>query len=156
MEMRDGGERGRRGGREKEKRRTKKEGMEVSALSSLSSSISLCLSPPSLSSRLLTPLSPLFDPRCGHCKQLAPEYAKAATALKGVVKMAAVDMTQHQELGSPYNVRGFPTIKVFAGNKKSPTDYNGARRLSRWLCSFVAAPSLRAPTHSSSCHVACP
>lgn len=63
--------------------------------------------------------------RCGHCQRLAPEYAKAATALKGLAKMAAVDMTKHQELGGPYNVQGFPTIKVFGANKKSPSDYQG-------------------------------
>ncbi|EGD83311.1 Pdip5 protein [Salpingoeca rosetta] len=68
-----------------------------------------------------------YAPWCGHCQRLAPEWSKAATALKGVVKMGAVDMTKHQSLGGPYNVQGFPTIKVFGANKKSPSDYNGAR-----------------------------
>ena len=68
-----------------------------------------------------------YAPWCGHCKNLAPEWSKAATALKGIVKMGAVDMTQHESLGAPYNVRGFPTIKIFGANKKSPSDYNGAR-----------------------------
>ena len=63
--------------------------------------------------------------RCGHCRSLAPEWKKAASALKGVVKVGAVDMDVHSSVGSPYNVRGFPTIKVFGANKKSPSDYNG-------------------------------
>eukprot|EP00049_Salpingoeca_infusionum_P017723 m.354122 g.354122 ORF g.354122 m.354122 type:complete len:443 (+) comp16922_c0_seq1:176-1504(+) len=71
-----------------------------------------------------------YAPWCGHCKALAPEWAKAATALKGVVKVGAVDMTQYQELGGPYNVRGFPTIKVFGANKQSPSDYQGQRTAS--------------------------
>jgi len=50
--------------------------------------------------------------RCGHCKNLVPEYKKAAKALKGIVKIGAVDMTQHESLGQPYGVTGFPTIKV--------------------------------------------
>lgn len=42
-----------------------------------------------------------------------------------MVKVGAVDMDVHGSVGAPYNVRGFPTIKVFGANKKSPTDYNG-------------------------------
>ncbi len=61
-----------------------------------------------------------YAPWCGHCKSLAPEYKKAAKALKGVVRVGAVDMTKHQSVGSPYNVKGFPTIKFFGLNKKSP------------------------------------
>jgi protein disulfide-isomerase A6 len=64
---------------------------------------------------------------CGHCKNLAPEYKKAAKALKGVVKLGAVDMDQHQSVGAPYSIKGFPTIKVFGKNKNSPSDYNGQR-----------------------------
>ncbi|CAD5117400.1 DgyrCDS6173 [Dimorphilus gyrociliatus] len=71
-----------------------------------------------------------YAPWCGHCQQLAPEYKKAATALKGIAKVGAVDMDKHQSVGGPYNVRGFPTIKVFGANKNSPSDYNGARSAS--------------------------
>ncbi|KAK6167917.1 hypothetical protein SNE40_021841 [Patella caerulea] len=68
-----------------------------------------------------------YAPWCGHCKSLAPEWKKAATALKGVVKIGAVDADQHNSLGGQYGVRGFPTIKIFGANKNSPQDYNGAR-----------------------------
>lgn len=68
-----------------------------------------------------------FAPWCGHCKSLAPEWAKAATALKGIVKMGAVDMDQYKEVGQPYDIKGFPTIKVFGFDKKKPTSYEGAR-----------------------------
>lgn len=36
-----------------------------------------------------------YAPWCGHCKSLAPEYDKAAKALNGVIRLGAVDMTQH-------------------------------------------------------------
>ena len=31
--------------------------------------------------------------RCGHCKNLAPHWASAATELKGKVKLGALDAT---------------------------------------------------------------
>jgi protein disulfide-isomerase A6 len=80
-----------------------------------------------------------YAPWCGHCKSLVPEYKKAAKALKGIAKVGAVDMTQHQSVGSPYNVQGFPTIKVFGGDKNKPTDFNGARTADALVHSVIAA-----------------
>ncbi|KAF0774950.1 hypothetical protein AaE_001350, partial [Aphanomyces astaci] len=68
-----------------------------------------------------------YAPWCGHCKSLAPEWKKAAKALDGIVNVAAVDCDQHKELAGKYGVNGFPTIKVFGENKRSPTDYQGQR-----------------------------
>lgn len=44
---------------------------------------------------------------------------------QGIVKVGAVNMDEHSSVGGPYNVRGFPTIKIFGSNKNSPRDYNG-------------------------------
>ncbi|XP_071950978.1 protein disulfide-isomerase A6 homolog [Antedon mediterranea] len=82
-----------------------------------------------------------YAPWCGHCKSLVPEWNKAATALKGIVNVGAVDMTAHQAVGQPYNVRGFPTIKVFGANKKKPTDYQAAR-----TADAITAEALKAAT----------
>jgi protein disulfide-isomerase A6 len=60
-----------------------------------------------------------------HCQSLAPEYKKAARALKGVVKVGAIDCDQHKDLAGQFSVRGFPTIKIFTG--KDSTDYQGQR-----------------------------
>jgi len=68
-----------------------------------------------------------FAPWCGHCKSLVPEYTKAAQALKGVVKVGAVNADEHQSLGGQYQVQGFPTIKIFGNNKNKPTDFQGQR-----------------------------
>ncbi|KAL5280364.1 PDIA6 family protein [Megaselia abdita] len=68
-----------------------------------------------------------YAPWCGHCQQLVKEYSKVAKALKGVVKVGAVDADAHKSLGGQFSVRGFPTIKIFGANKNSPSDYNGQR-----------------------------
>lgn len=71
--------------------------------------------------------------RCGHCQRLAPEWAKAATELKGKVKVGAVDATVHTVTASRYQVQGYPTIKVFAAGVKdshSVEDYQGPRSAS--------------------------
>lgn len=68
-----------------------------------------------------------YAPWCGHCKNLVPEYNKAAKALKGIVKVGSVDVDQHKSLGGQYGIQGFPTIKIFGQNKKSPTDFQGQR-----------------------------
>ena len=57
-------------------------------------------------------LLPSPAPWCGHCKSLAPEYDKAASLLKGVVKVVAVDATAVESLARKYQIQGFPTIKV--------------------------------------------
>uniref|UniRef100_A0A452QCU7 Protein disulfide-isomerase A6 n=1 Tax=Ursus americanus TaxID=9643 RepID=A0A452QCU7_URSAM len=71
-----------------------------------------------------------YAPWCGHCKNLEPEWAAAATEVKertkGKVKLAAVDATASQLLASRYGIRGFPTIKIFQKGE-SPVDYDGGR-----------------------------
>jgi protein disulfide-isomerase A6 len=65
-----------------------------------------------------------FAPWCGHCKNFAPEYEKAASMLKGLARVGAVDCqdTINQPLCAKYEIKGFPTVKLFvrtgSGNKQ--------------------------------------
>merc|ERR1712110_1002804 len=57
-----------------------------------------------------------YAPWCGHCKRLAPDWEKAATALKekkSKVKIADVDCTVEKEAAQKNEVRGYPTLKFF-------------------------------------------
>lgn len=68
--------------------------------------------------------------RCGHCKNLEPEWKKAARELKGKVKLGALDATVSQAKAQEYGVQGYPTIKFFPGGRKSKSDvkdYDGGR-----------------------------
>ncbi|KAG7392062.1 hypothetical protein PHYBOEH_006503 [Phytophthora boehmeriae] len=68
-----------------------------------------------------------YAPWCGHCRQLTPEYIKAAKALQGMVKVAAIDCQEHEEFIQQYAVQGFPTIKFFGDDKYKPTTFDGDR-----------------------------
>lgn len=70
-----------------------------------------------------------YAPWCGHCKNLAPEWEKAAQQLEGTnVHIAAVDADKYGALGGKYQVQGFPTIKVFGDDKQNPTNFEEQRR----------------------------
>ncbi|THU43877.1 hypothetical protein C4D60_Mb02t01450 [Musa balbisiana] len=67
-----------------------------------------------------------YVPWCGHCKALAPEFAAAATALRGEdVVLAKVDATKANVLAQKYDLQGYPTVIFFGDGVHK--DYPGQR-----------------------------
>jgi len=79
-----------------------------------------------------------YAPWCGHCKKLAPEWAKAgkhfakkwkANEFENVA-LAKMDMTQEGDavkaISAKYGVEGFPTLKLFTDGEVAQ-EYSGGR-----------------------------
>jgi len=76
-----------------------------------------------------------YAPWCGHCKKLTPIYDELAEKLKDEpeITIAKMDATAN-DVPSPFNVKGFPTIYfVPKGDKKNPKQYNGGREVADFL-----------------------
>lgn len=75
-----------------------------------------------------------YAPWCGHCRKMEPTYEQVADMLQGDVNVARVDVPANRELGTRFDVKGFPTIKFLSKGKVY--DYVG-RRTAQDLVEFA-------------------
>jgi thioredoxin 1 len=54
---------------------------------------------------------------CGPCKAIAPTVEELAKQYKGKVKVAKMDVDQHQNVPQQYGIRSIPTLLVFKGGR---------------------------------------
>ncbi|KAI7871642.1 thioredoxin-like protein [Spinellus fusiger] len=66
---------------------------------------------------------------CGHCKTLAPIYEKVATAFANEphCRVAKIDADHEKEIGTAFDISGFPTLKFFPAGATEPMAYEGPR-----------------------------
>lgn len=76
---------------------------------------------------------------CGHCKNFAPEYKRIASALKGLIKVGAVDGENNQQLTSRYPTPGIPAVFIFGQNRNNPEQYEGSRQATDIISSVLVS-----------------
>ncbi len=54
---------------------------------------------------------------CGPCKAIAPTVDELAKQYKGKVKIAKLDVDEHQQVPQQYGIRSIPTLLVFKGGR---------------------------------------
>jgi len=54
---------------------------------------------------------------CGPCKAIAPTVEELAKQYKGKVKVAKMDVDEHQQVPQQYAIRSIPTLLIFKGGR---------------------------------------
>jgi len=55
-----------------------------------------------------------YAPWCKHCKELAPMWEEVANELKGEVNVAKVDVMANRDLGTRFDIKGFPMLLLLS------------------------------------------
>jgi thioredoxin 1 len=54
---------------------------------------------------------------CGPCKAIAPTVEELAKQYKGKIKVAKMDVDEHQAVPQQYGIRSIPTLLMFKGGR---------------------------------------
>jgi thiol oxidase len=72
-----------------------------------------------------------YMPWCGHCQHFAPEFAKAATAIKAGVAAYAVDCTTEGMLCKTFGATSYPTVLLGAADAFARRDVDKLKKFTR-------------------------
>ena len=66
-----------------------------------------------------------YAPWCGHCQQMAPNWASMSREMKGVLNVGEVNCDVEKRLCKDAKVKGYPTMFFFRGGER--IEYEGLR-----------------------------
>lgn len=73
----------------------------------------------------LPTLVDFWAPWCGPCRRIAPLLDSVAKEYAGKVNFVKINVSEHQETPSRYNVRGIPTLILFNNGEAVATHVGG-------------------------------
>lgn len=59
-----------------------------------------------------------WAPWCGPCRMMAPEFSKAAQALKGRARFAKINTEDHPAASAKNGIRGIPALILYQGGRE--------------------------------------
>uniref|UniRef100_A0A914Z4B4 Thioredoxin domain-containing protein n=1 Tax=Panagrolaimus superbus TaxID=310955 RepID=A0A914Z4B4_9BILA len=84
-----------------------------------------------------------YAPWCGHCKNVKPEFSKAAKQMKKA-NYIALDCTRYQGACKRFGVTSYPSLKIFVAGKFY-ANYAGERTTKGFINAFNQNRNLETP-----------
>jgi thioredoxin 2 len=78
-----------------------------------------------------------WAPWCGPCRMMAPEFAKAAQALKGRARLAKLNTEDHPKIAARARIQGIPALVLYRSGRE--IDRLTGARPARDIEAFVRA-----------------
>lgn len=60
-----------------------------------------------------------WAPWCGPCRMMAPEFSKAADALRGEARLVKLNTEAHPQPSAQHGIRGIPTMIAFTNGREA-------------------------------------